>query len=220
MASVADGAGSARFSDKGSAIACNAIVEQAASYFELGGRLENLQREDALRWCDAARARIEEEAAARECDVRDLATTLCAAIVAPTCSCFFQIGDGAIVLRHHNVYGVVFWPQTGEYANSTNFLTSHEYHKQLEFLTTPTRCSDIALLTDGLERLALRFDSQTPHAPFFDPFFSALRAAEDYSVLNQGLLKFLGDQSVRNRSNDDTTLILASHIHDGLEDSA
>ena len=212
VACVADGAGSAKFSDVGSNVACYTIVECAAAFMAAGGRLDRLERQDVLRWCGEVRQRIQDEATKLDCDVRALATTLCAAVVGPTCSCFFQIGDGAMILRRNGVYGVVFWPQSGEYANSTNFLTSPKFDSQLEFLSVDSPCSDIALLTDGLERLALRFDIQTPHVPFFEPFFRALRQTDDYTGLNQSLHTFLGSGSVRERSDDDKTLILASRI--------
>jgi hypothetical protein len=218
VACVADGAGSAKFSDVGSKIVCNTIVESASAFLNAGGNLDELERQDVLRWCETARTQIQQEAAVRNCEVRELASTLCAAIVAPARSCFFQIGDGAMILRRHGVYGVVFWPQSGEYANSTNFLTSPKYETQLEFVSIDTRCSDIALMTDGLERLALRFDSQTPHTPFFDPFFRALRATREYTGLNDALQTFLASEPVRERSDDDKTLILASFV-DETEDA-
>ena len=214
IACVADGAGSAKFSDTGSTIACNSVLESAAAHFESnGGRFDDLSREDVLHWCEDARARIQSEASARSCNCRELATTLCVAIAAPDCSVFFQIGDGAIIVGSHGIYGVVFWPQSGEYANSTNFLTADDYQDRLEFLTTTSRCSDIAVFTDGLERLALRFDSQTPHGPFFVPLFRALRSANDLDGLNEGLRQFLASDSVQVRSDDDKTLILATR-HD------
>jgi hypothetical protein len=211
VACVADGAGSARFSDTGATIACNTILERAAAHFEAhGGQFDSLERDDVLQWCEDARARIKSEAAALDCNSREFASTLCVAIAAPNCSVFFQIGDGAIIVGNHGIYGVVFWPQSGEYANSTNFLTADDFQDQLDFLTTTSRCSDIALFTDGLERLALRFDSQTPHSPFFTPLFRALRAAADVDGLNEGLRQFLASDSVQQRSDDDKTLILAS----------
>lgn len=215
MACIADGAGSARHSDVGSTLACATIAEKAAEYFAEHGQFDSLMREDALRWCDAARARIKDEAGERDCNWRELATTLCVAVVSPTRAVFFQIGDGAMILGQGGVYGVVFWPQSGEYANSTNFITADEYQKRLEFLSTPTRFSDVALFTDGLERLALRFDTQTPHPPFFDPLFRALRAAQDVDRLSEDLRRFLGADSVQKRSDDDKTLILASRCEDG-----
>ena len=69
-------------------------------------------------------------------------------------------------------------------------------------------------MTDGLERLALRFDTQTPHVPFFDPFFRAIRAAKDYTGLNDALQTFLASEPVRERSDDDKTLILASFVNE------
>jgi hypothetical protein len=145
--------------------------------------------------------------------VRDLATTLAVVIAGPQSSTFFQIGDGGIIVRSHGVYGIVFWPQSGEYANSTNFVTSDDYRDRLEYLTIPEACSHIALLTDGLERLALSFNQQTPHAPFFEPLFNALRTTDDVPGLSEGLRNFLGSKSVQNRSDDDKTLIIASRQH-------
>jgi hypothetical protein len=217
IACVSDGAGSAKFSDVGAALICRTIVDSVTAFFDLGGRLEDLTRNDVLRWCAVARKRIKRASRSRYSTPREMAATLCGAVITQTSSCFFQIGDGAIVLRRNGMYGVVFWPQTGEYANSTNFLTSDNYIKRLEFISTDSGFSDIAVMTDGLERLALRFDSQTPHPPFFDPFFRTLRATEDFTGLNVALDKFLLSDSVCERSDDDKTLILASRIVDDPE---
>jgi Protein phosphatase 2C len=219
IACVADGAGSAAHSDVGSRIVCDTVMDCAAAFVAAGGRLDHLQRTDVIRWCEDARQRVQQEATARNCEVRELASTLCAAIIAPGHCCFFQIGDGAMIIRRHGVYGVVFWPQTGEYANSTNFLTSNLFESQLEFASFESGCSDVALMTDGLERLALRFDSQTPHVPFFEPFFRAIRASENYTGLNESLQAFLASQPVRERSDDDKTLILASFVDEPTENA-
>jgi hypothetical protein len=214
VACVADGAGSAQFASSGATIACDTILENAVAHFEArGSQFDDLRRGDILQWCAEARTRIQDEAAASDCNCREFATTLCVAIAAPNCSVFFQVGDGAIIVGNHGVYGVVFWPQSGEYANSTNFLTSDDFEDQFDFLTTTSRCSEIALFTDGLERLALRFDSRTPHGPFFAPLFRALRSAADLDGLSEGLRQFLESDSVQERSDDDKTLILASR-HD------
>jgi hypothetical protein len=216
VACVADGAGSAKHSEVGSSIACHSIIENATKYFETNGGIEKLQLDDILAWCEDARSRIHDAACLHDCPPRDFATTLSVAIIGPKASYFFQIGDGAIIVGNGPLYGVVFWPQSGEYANSTNFLTSDEYEQQLEFLATETpQCSKLALMTDGLERLALRFDIQTPHVPFFDPLFRALETSADLESLTDGLRGFLGSSSVQHRSDDDKTLILASRTPDG-----
>ena len=215
VACVADGAGSARHSELGSSIVCNSMIENATKYFAANGSLENLQHETILRWCEDARSRILDAATLHDCRTREFATTLCVATMGPSTSYFVQIGDGAIILGNDVLYGVVFWPQSGEYANSTNFLTSDEYEQQLEFLATPSTCSKVALMTDGIERIALRFDIQTPHIPFFDPLFRALRSTADVDSLNEGLRGFLSSNSVQLRSDDDKTLVLATRTEDG-----
>ena len=212
VACVADGAGSAQHSAIGSTVACSSIVDSIVAHLESGGAVADVQSEDVERWCEAARAKLAEHAESCECELGALATTLCAAIVSAGGSCFFQIGDGAIVLKRHGALGVAFWPLSGEYVNTTTFLTSKEYRDCLEFCSTKDGFSDVALLTDGIERLALRFDVRIPHPPFFDPLFRTLRASEDSQGLEEDLSRFLQSESVRNRSDDDKTLILASRI--------
>jgi Protein phosphatase 2C len=215
VACVADGAGSAKHSELGSSIVCNSMIENATKHFEVNGGFENLQFENVLEWCEDARTRILDAATLHDCRTREFAATLCLAIIGPAKSYFLQIGDGAIILGNDTLYGVVFWPQSGEYANSTNFLTSDEYAKQLEFLATASKCSKVALMTDGIERIALRFDIQTPHIPFFDPLFRALRSTADVDSMNEGLRGFLSSNSVQLRSDDDKTLVLATRTEDG-----
>jgi hypothetical protein len=220
VACVADGAGSAKFSDIGSALACTTVLENAEVFAATTAISDGLTRDDILTWCRDARKRIAADSEARRCDSRELATTLCGAVVTATRSMFFQIGDGAIILKRHGVYGVAFWPQSGEYANSTNFLTSPEFEQRLEFHSTTSQFSDIALMTDGLERLALRFDIRTPHGPFFEPLFRALRKSKDVGSLNEELRKFLTSDPVQSRSDDDKTLILASRDSGNVGDVA
>jgi hypothetical protein len=191
-------------------LACQAIQENAEAYVATSTISDNLSRDDVLSWCRDARKKILADAENRGCETRELATTLCAAVITPTRSFFFQIGDGAIILKSNGVYGVAFWPQSGEYANSTNFLTANEFEKLLEFQATASCFSDIALMTDGLERLALRFDLRTPHVPFFEPLFRALRNSDDLNRLSDDLRRFLASDPVQSRSDDDKTLILAS----------
>jgi serine/threonine protein phosphatase PrpC len=219
VACVADGAGSAKFSAVGSVTACESIVASAAAHFDRHRNFAGLNRDEVLQWCTEVRAKLSDGAVARGVEVRALATTLCAAIVSATHSAFFQIGDGAIILKRNGVCGVAFWPQSGEYANTTNFLTSNEFREHLQFFSASIGFSDVALLTDGIERLALRFDGQTPHPPFFEPLFQALRTNDGSQDLADGLRKFLRSESVRSRSDDDKTLILASYICREIDDA-
>jgi hypothetical protein len=212
VAIVADGAGSAEYSEVGSRLACTSVMNCAALHAATGRSVAQLAFEDILRWCEIARAEIEATAAAAQRDVRDYATTLFAALVSKQGSLFFQIGDGAIVLHQRTTLGVVFWPQSGEYFNSTNFLTGKDFRDRIQFWSTDCGFADVALFTDGLERLALRFDALTAHPPFFVPLFQALRNAADVEALAGDLRHFLQSDSLRDRTDDDKTLVLASWL--------
>lgn len=209
VACVADGAGSAKHSAVGSLAACNAIVECVDAYLAAEDSISAASRETVIQWCDTARRRIEEEAAARDAAAAQFATTICVAVLSDSGSCFFQIGDGAIVLQSSAACGAVFWPESGEYINTTTFITSKEYRDRLRVHITEQTFDSVALLTDGIDRLALRFDSETPHSPFFAPLFQALRSLDDWQTLGTQLEKFLNSPSVAQRSDDDKTLILA-----------
>ena len=210
VACVADGAGSASHSGEGSQLACDAIIAQALAWVDAGQGFDDFRRADAVAWCPAARQTIEETADARDIDVREFATTLCAAVLSGNRCICIPIGDGAIVLRGHGAYGIVCWPQSGEYANTTNFLTGPGFQDHIEFVSAQGDFTDVALFTDGMERLALDFTSRTPHLPFFEPLFKALRTADDSQQLEQGLRDFLQSDPVTSRSDDDKSLVLAT----------
>ena len=211
---VADGAGSAEYGEEGAQIACGAVLQGAAKHFESECHFDHLDVDHLIHWCETARQQIGELANQRDCPPRQFATTLCVAILSPRHAFFFQIGDGAIVLGTRDTYGVVFWPQSGEYANSTNFLTAENFRVRLEFCVADRNFTEVALFTDGLERVALQFHSQTPHPPFFQPLFSALQNDTPSAALEESLSHFLQSKAMQLRSDDDKSLILASRLPD------
>lgn len=212
VACVADGAGSTRFGGIGARMACETIVEHAVARFDADGSLAELTADDVLAWCDLARTAIAEHAETTQSAFREFASTLCVAITAPGKAVFLQIGDGAIVASRHGAMGVAFWPQSGEYINTTHFLTSPDFRDRVQTLAVDCEFSDLALLTDGIERLALRFDSLTPHPPFFAPLFQALRNTANAAGLERDLRQFLLSEFMQNKTDDDRTLVLAARV--------
>jgi hypothetical protein len=212
VACVADGAGDSTCGEIGATLACESIVGSAAMHFETKRPLSELNAVKVLHWCEAARRKINQRAERDRRNIREYATTLSAAIVSSAGSVFFQIGDGAIIVSRNTALGVVFWPQSGEYVNTTNFLTAKEFRDHLQVFLTGSGFSDVALLTDGIERLALKFDSFTPHPPFFLPLFRALRDTPDVQSLAEDLRQFLQSDSVRSKTDDDQTLVLATRV--------
>jgi hypothetical protein len=200
----------------GSRLACESILDSASAHFAAVGTFATLQGEDVLSWCDAAHRAICDEAEAHDRRTRDYASTLCVAVIAPGQAVFFQIGDGAIVVRRNGVFGVVFWPKSGEYVNTTDFLTSEDYRAQVQVCAVAGEFADVALFTDGLERLALQFDRYTPHMPFFQPLFGVVRGAAETSRLTENLRGFLQSPAVENKNDDDKTLLLACRVAEDL----
>lgn len=117
-----------------------------------------------------------------------------------------------------HTYGHVFWPDRGEYANTTHFVTQDEVLEHLQFESVRREIVEAALLSDGLQSIALNYQQQTAHEPFFKGFFKPLRAATEgrSHELSQSLAVFLSSPRVNEKTDDDKTLVLASRISDGL----
>ncbi|MEZ0604292.1 PP2C family serine/threonine-protein phosphatase [Paraburkholderia sp. IW21] len=210
VALASDGAGSAQFGEVGAEIACETSGRLLVKAVEAAGEV-GLKTELAAELLENVRAEITNAATARNVTTRALACTLLGAVIGPTQALYFQVGDGAIVARHEGMLAPVFWPESGEYANMTYFVTDADVH---DHLRTEVRCTtdEAALFSDGLQRLALVFSSETAHAPFFEPMFKALRTSTDEQTdsLCAALERFLGSDAINERTDDDKTLILAT----------
>ena len=115
-------------------------------------------------------------------------------------------------------YRWILWPQRGEYANTTRFLTDAGALECLRIAPRLGQVTDIALMTDGLESVALHYPSRSAYEPFFHGIFRPL-AGENEAVisddreikhLSASLDSFLTSDRLRSRTHDDVSLILAS----------
>jgi hypothetical protein len=141
-------------------------------------------------------------------------------IVGESCAACLQVGDGVIVLAdsEEHAYGHVFWPDRGEYANTTHFVTEDDAIEHLQFESVKRRVVEAALLTDGLQTIALNYQQRTAHEPFFKGLFAPLRTAEEgcSRELSESLAAFLTSPRVNEKTDDDKTLVLASRTDSGL----
>ena len=206
----ADGAGSASRAEVGSKLACLAFLHAACKALEQNLLVADITARHIQDWYEQSRRRISLEACVTNGNLRDFACTLLTAIVSDESTVFSQIGDGVIVTRGPSGLEAVFWPQNGEYANTTYFLTDATFAERLEIRTVNGRVDELALLTDGLQPLALHYASRTVHSPFFDPMFQAVRKASRAEDLEKPLQQFLQSRPVNDRTDDDKTLLLAT----------
>jgi hypothetical protein len=214
VAGCADGAGSAELSHLGSRAAIDRFMELATTW-----QAQTPPERDTIEsWVDAARDRVLEAALTQAATPRQLACTLLGALVGDNWAAFVQIGDGVIVFDGDAGYELAFWPDNGEYANATRFLTDEDYRRHLRVEILARKVSDLALLTDGLQMLALDFTMARVHERFFTPLFKALRTGPSEETLRMSLLDFMDSKRVNDRTDDDKTLLLATRT-DGPPDN-
>jgi hypothetical protein len=211
---ASDGAGSATRSGESSALACDNFVREVKRHFECGGNVKGIDKNFAIGWLTSFQSELRLRSEPDGLTIRDFACTLLAAVVGTEHSAFVQIGDGVIVVPSREIpdgYHYVFWPQNGEYANQTSFATDEDATAKVLHELDSRRINELAILTDGIQGLALNYAAMSIHGPFFVPMFSWLRTSQekDISEISRTITTFLNSERVNNRTNDDKTLMLA-----------
>jgi hypothetical protein len=212
VAVVSDGAGSASLSRFGSRIVTRSFCRSALRFAKLGGRPKDLDAGVAGEWLDEIRDRIEEASLRANVARRSFAATLVGCMIQNEGVTIVHVGDGACALRLRDEpdWLVPSWPTQGEFAATTFFVTDDpEPETNVQYLRGDI--IDVALFSDGLERLALDFATKTAHAPFFESMFRALpeEGSGRDKELSRQLRAFLGSPKVVDRTDDDKTLIMA-----------
>jgi len=206
---VADGAGSASRGGEGAELAIQASVEFLTEKIEQ--REFGLNDRLATDLVVSVRNRIFSVAEADKLTGRDYSCTFLGLLSSPLGTLAFQIGDGGIVVDAGEGLELAIVPMSGEYANMTSFVTDENAVEVLTTKAYANAVSKAAVFSDGIQRIALNMATNTPHEPFFAPFFNTLKAAtaEQEDQLQALLAKFLDSLAVNERTDDDKTLALA-----------
>ena len=142
--------------------------------------------------------------------LEDFACTLLVAVLAPSHSALLQVGDGAIIGMSDETMTRLTRAAHGDYASETVFITSQNY---LEYCSCTVIRSEtlvgLALLTDGLEPVAMNLQTNEPFAPFFRPLFGFASNEQEDNKKSQTLASFLMSERLTQRTHDDLTLVLA-----------
>jgi hypothetical protein len=211
LAIVSDGAGSAKFSSVGSRLAVECFARCAVSHLRNFRSLDSITHEVVRDWMDDIRNRIFRSAELRGTEPRQLAATLIGALVCCNRAIVCHVGDGACVLRRKGsgLWEVPSWPAHGEYASSTYFVTD-DPEPQLQFNSIEGEFSELAMFSDGIERLALDFISKSASDRFFNPMFAPLANLQPgrNRELSVSLRRFLDSPRILERTDDDKSLVL------------
>jgi hypothetical protein len=210
LAALADGAGSADFGGRGATLAVRAAID--TFLYSEGVRAEPGSAEALLHSAlTRAREALEQEAAARDTPLRELATTLIVLLATPSFVAVAQIGDGATVVQDAagHLTALTLPPDEG-YINETTFLTADDALETAQVVVYQAEIVSLAAFTDGLQRLALKLPEGDPHPPFFAPLFHFLVQSEDRTEAEAALTALLRSPRLTERTDDDLTLLLAT----------
>jgi len=212
IAIVSDGAGSAKFGAYGAWLTCRMLSVRLREWMRKHSALPT--DEELVNWIEELRDRIFEIATRRQSTSRQFAATLAAIIVKLNEVITLHVGDSAVVGRKGGKWEVLCWPENGEYASSTYFITDAP-GPHLRIKRYQREHDAFALFSDGVGDLALSHLEQTAYAPFFDPMFRPVDSASGEGrlvELSAKLTAYLSGPAVCERTDDDKTLILISEI--------
>jgi len=208
-----DGAGSAAHAQRGAKTATDHGMRIVINYLAQN-EFGNLCRSQIESWYSMIHGALNDEAGNLGVGISELHCTLMIAILGQDRSVFAQLGDGAMVFGSGGILELAFWPQTGEFANTTYFVTGENFRQHLGIRIIDKCVSRFAAFTDGMERLVLNFGEKAAHEPFFRQMFQTIQSCDDTASLNRELIAFLNSQHFNDRTDDDRTLVIAVRRED------
>jgi Protein phosphatase 2C len=133
-------------------------------------------------------------------------------LITPDETLTIHVGDSAIVGRHGTEWEVLCWPENGEYASTTYFVTD-DPEPRLNITRRPREHDAFALFSDGVGDLALSHLEEAAYPQFFVPMMRPVDGSPGVGrlpELSEQLRMYLASLSVCERTDDDKTLILIS----------
>lgn len=207
---VSDGAGSASHGGQGASLVCRMLSTAVRDWMRARPGLPS--DEEVREWIDAVRDRIALAAEKRGLTKRHFASTLVALIVRDGEMLSLQVGDSALVARKEGSWKALCWPENGEFASTTYFLTD-DPEPRLRIVRAADEYEAFAAFSDGIESVALHHAAREPHARFFDPMIKPVDAAVERGRLmnlSSALGRYLDGPAICERTDDDKTLVLVS----------
>jgi len=212
---VSDGAGSASRADEGASITCCEVISFIKDHLNCGRALSDFDVDTAKALVVHIQTSIGNIAGRTSSPVREFACTLLFAAFDESAAIIGQIGDGATVVNADGGWCWVHWPQHGEFANTTNFVTQDSAMNDLQFDRINRRIDEIAMFSDGIEKLVLHYSTRSVFSPFFEKMILPVRASKNFGIdhaLSASLGTYLESNDICMKTDDDKTLIIASRV--------
>jgi serine/threonine protein phosphatase PrpC len=207
---VSDGAGSASHGGEGAALVCRYLMLKMRKWLT---QSRTFPDDECIRgWLDELRDQLAKAANRRGLLPRQFAATLVLLAVRDDQLLALQIGDSALVGRTAGVWRAICWPENGEFASTTYFVTD-DPEVRLRIARMPLEHDAFALFSDGIENLALDHSAVQPHSRFFEPMMRPVDESPESGKLTKlslALGQYLDSAAVCERTDDDKTLVLLS----------
>lgn len=207
---ISDGAGSASHGGEGASLVCRWLTANVKQWLLAHDCLPD--DEQVLCWVDDTRDRLSEIATKRDVTRRQFAATLVMLIAHRDEMLALQVGDSALVGRKDGAWEAICWPENGEFASTTYFVTD-DPTVRLRSYRLPLEHDAFAMFSDGLESVALEHLSHQPYPRFLDPMIKPVDLADGHGrlrELSKALGRYLESPGLCDRTDDDKTLILIS----------
>ena len=217
VVAAADGAGSAARSDEGSRIAADTAVATVVDGIDRQPAAVSVRHlaaslvRRAVKQAKEAVARYSEE---QRVSSGEFASTLIVAFAGGRLLTAAQVGDGAVIA--FNIGGgaarTLCAAHSGEYANETTFITSRTRPDRIAAVghASGLDYDGLALITDGLQNLALTMPERAAFMGFWNPMLNDLAHSEEPDAVAGRLHAFISGERVQSRTSDDVTIAIAA----------
>lgn len=207
---VCDGAGSAEHGGEGASVVAHTMSRRLREHAQ--DSLTLPEDDQIWSWVDEARDRLAIAAERRSTTPRSFASTMVMVVYARGEIVTAHVGDGAIVARSDMEWTTLSPPESGPYAATTYFVTD-DPAPRLRIGRHEGDWTGLALFSDGIENLVLDYQTDAPHAPFFNSMIAPIDAVSTPgkdAKLSAALAGFLRSPKVCDKTDDDKTLLLLS----------
>lgn len=208
---VADGASSAVSSGYGSELAVNTFCEY------LTKSISSLSIETCLiEAFNNVRKVLEEEAVKRNCNIKDLHTTLFGGVYVRDSLKCASVGDSmGFVVNKDNGVLIPLQPTKGEFVNETVFITSEYWKDYLKVSDLINNPSSLIVCSDGLVNIIYSLVVEDglwkiiPHKDVIENLIDYVLKNYVSSDINLEIAEMLRGDKSNNLNNDDKAIIIA-----------
>jgi len=198
---LADGAGSAPLASAGAALAVSFSIEwfKSSPKFRTGNNLSLL--------FEYVHEQMMEYSRDQNIDIRELSCTLQIATQTGDKYTLAKVGDGNMIVIAQDKVETPFPDPINGFVNHTHFITQADW--RTHFQTASYEFLDcIFLQTDGVDPISILPESGNPYSPFYLALHLML-SKKSHEASEAVLCDLLNSQSIKKRSNDDKSLIVA-----------